>query len=112
MSEIIETLRSADNEVTSAPYWLIIDPNQLGLSWEDGGETIFADLDEDNCGKVGEYIPYCITGPFFSRQDADDHLKARRYAFSNKAYVYCFSGFRSQKYVDFYNSAVKGRTCE
>jgi hypothetical protein len=104
MNEIVETLKSADNESTAAPYWLIIDPETLGLSWyDDEDETkgkMFAELDEYNVESIGERIPHCITGPFFSRTDADAHLKGRRYAFSDKEFVYCNSGHWSQKYKD------------
>ena len=104
MEEIIETLKSADNESTAAPYWLIIDPSTLGLSWfDDEDETkgkMYAELDDYNVESIGERIPHCITGPFFSRADANEHLKARRYAFSDKVYVYCHSGHASWKYKE------------
>lgn len=99
MNDIIETLKGTDNESTSAPYWLIIDPTQLGLKWDDGDETIYAALDDENCKSIQNRIPSCITGPFFSRGDAEFHLKGRRYAFGDTAYVYCHSGHASQKYA-------------
>lgn len=97
---IVETLRVAPNEGTESPYWLIIDPRMVtnSLMWEDGDETIYAALDEDNIRSVANYIPNCITGPFFSRADAEEHLKARGYEFGKDAYVYCHSGYWSQKY--------------
>ncbi len=101
MREIIQALKSADNEATAAPYWLIIDPEQLGLMWKDGEENIFASLDEENCKRIENLITSCITGPFFSRADADDYLKSRPYAFGDKAFVYCHSGHASRKYLTF-----------
>lgn len=98
---IIQALKSADNEGTAAPYWLIIDPSQLGLRWEDGDEIIYAALDEDNCERIEDRVTSCITGPFFSRADAEAHLKGRRYAFGKTAYVYCHSGHASYKYKEF-----------
>jgi len=104
MEEIINTLKSADNEGTESPYWLIIDPSAVTdfLSWRDGRETIYASLDKENIARIADQIPNCITGPYFSRSDAESHLKARRYAFSKKAYVYCHSGYWSHKYKTFY----------
>ncbi len=103
---IIETLKAANNEGTCSPYWLIIDPSAVTgfLSWQDGDETQYAALDEYNIERCAENIPNCITGPFFSRQDAEAHLSARKYAFSSQAYVYCHSGYWSRKYKDFCRS--------
>ena len=80
--EIQETLRTVDNESTDSPYWLIIDPS---------GRNIKTKVEE---------IAHCITGPFFSREDADNHLNNRRYAFSKRTIVWCASGHWSQKYKD------------
>ena len=77
--DIIKTLSKADNECTESPYWLILDPRQMF-----------------RCN-VHE-LASMITGPFFCREDAENHLKARRYAFSKHAKVYCHSGYWSQKY--------------
>lgn len=78
-NEIIKTLSNSDNESTESPYWLILDPRQMF-----------------RCN-VHE-LASMITGPFFSREDAENHLEARRYAFSKHAKVYCHSGYWSQKY--------------
>lgn len=103
---ITDTLKNADNESTAAPYWLIIDPSPVKSalqysSEENEGHIQVADL-EDECvvERILEMIPSCITGPFFSREDADNHLKARRYAFSESTYVYCHSGYYSKKYLN------------
>ena len=76
---IIKTLSEADNEATESPFWLILDPRQMF-----------------RCN-VHE-LASMITGPFFCREDAEKHLKARSYAFSKHAKVYCHSGYWSQKY--------------
>jgi len=79
-SDILETLQNADNEATEAPYWLIIDPDQM----------MSPKIDR---------VASMITGPFFSRADADDQLAHRRYDYSAKAGVWCFSGYYSDKYT-------------
>ena len=79
MEEIIRTLTGADNEATSAPYWLILDPSQ----------NMRCNVHEMAGG---------ISGPFFCRDDAERYLKATRYNFSDRAVVYCLSGHHSPKY--------------
>jgi hypothetical protein len=76
---ITGTLEKADNEATAAPYWLILDPKQ-------------------NMRCSVHELAGQISGPFFCRKDAQDYLGARRYAFSDKAVVYCCSGHHSRKY--------------
>lgn len=100
--EIEQTLKEADNEGTSAPYWLIIEPlavtGHLTGKDEETGKTWKSNLEKDDIERIEDAIPAAITGPFFSREDANDHLSSRRYAFSKKAFVYCFSGYWSFKY--------------
>ncbi len=79
MKNIIETLKSTDNEATRAPYWLILDPRQ-----------------NMNCDV--HVLAGQISGPFFSRADAQKHLNGTRYNFSRRAVVYCCSGHQSRKY--------------
>jgi len=79
MKEIIKTLKEVDNEGTRAPYWLILDPNQ-------------------NMGCDIYDLSSQITGVFFSRKDATEYLKARRYNFSERAAVFCMSGHHSFLY--------------
>jgi hypothetical protein len=81
MQEIIDTLMTTDREFTSAPYWLIIDMND---------KTEISDIRE---------VASMVTGPFFSRKDAQAYLDARRYNFSDGARVYCKSGHESPKYA-------------
>ena len=70
---------SGDCEATESPYWLILDPRQ----------NMRASVDE---------LASQITGPFFSRQEATEHLKARQHHFSQNAVVYCHSGYNSGQY--------------
>lgn len=70
---------SQDNEGTESPYWLILDPQQ----------NMRCDI---------HWLASQITGPFFSRESAENHLKRRRYAFRAGARVYCHSGYWSDDY--------------
>jgi hypothetical protein len=81
IKEIIETLKAADNEATRAPYWLILDPRQMFR------------CDVHELGSM-------ITGPFFSREDAEARLKGALYNYGKYAKVYCLSGCYSWKYED------------
>lgn len=81
MSQITLEVDLEKNEMTDSPYWLIIDPRQV----------FKCDVD---------LIAGMITGPFFSRKEAQDHLEARHYGFSKRAKVYCHSGYWSQQYKD------------
>jgi 3-mercaptopyruvate sulfurtransferase SseA len=63
------------NEATAHPWWAVVYKNGMGA------RAIAA-------------------GPFFSRERAERHLEARRYEYGRGAIVYCFSGHRSQHYVD------------
>ena len=82
---IYETLKKSDNEGTSCPYWLVIDPRQMM---------------KPDCHTVASMID----GPFFSREDAQNYLESRRYAYGPKAVVYCTSGYWSKKYKNMCNS--------
>lgn len=66
-------------ESTESPWWIIIDPSQM--------------MSPDVC-----QVAHMITGPFFSRESAEAHLQARRYAFSKRAKVWCHSGYWSDEY--------------
>ena len=85
IKEIIDTLKSADNEATDSPYWIIIDPHQM----------FRCDVFE---------VASMITGPFFSRPDAQSFLDRTKYNFSKHARVFCHSGYHSIKYKSFYRS--------
>jgi len=79
-----------NNEGTDAPWWAIIDPKQ---NFSTGDRGIYN-------------ISSMITGPFFSRDKATKHMNASRHAFSDKAKVFCFSGYASTEY----KNAIKGQT--
>ena len=70
------------NESTRAPWWMIIDPCQ---SMSTGKDACFT-------------IANMITGPFFSRKEAQDVLDRRRYAYGKNAVVYCHSGHECAQY--------------
>lgn len=63
-------------EATAYPYWMIIDPRQMMKP------------------AVGD-VASMVTGPFFSRQEANDWLDRCRHRFSDRARVYCASGLCS-----------------
>jgi hypothetical protein len=81
--ELIYTLQKADNEGTEAPYWLILDPKQ-----------------NMNCDIHN--LAFQITGPYFSREDAENFLWSNSHTFGKNADVFCVSGCYSEKYFDFY----------
>jgi len=78
----IEIEVSELNESTRAPWWLIIDPQQ---SMSTGTDACYA-------------IANMITGPFFSRKEAQDAMDRQRYNFGKNACVYCHSGHNSPQY--------------
>lgn len=78
---ILKHIKDSDNEMTKAPYWLILDPRQ--------------NLD-CNIHRLASQI----TGPFFNREDAQEFLDRTRYNFSKRAKVYCNSGCYSDLYTD------------
>ena len=89
MKEIEKTLKEVAekqlNEGTSSPYWLIIDPRQNFEVKSQGVHNVAS----------------MITGPFFSREDAQGFLDMTHYNFSKNAKVYCHSGCYSSKYEKF-----------
>ncbi len=83
-SERLEKARSilfaySDNEITAHPWWAVV-----------------------RNGSFGHMV--VLDGPFFSRVRATELLEARRYEYGAKAYVFCFSGARSQHYIDLRNA--------
>ncbi len=82
----IELEVSEENEGTESPYWLILDPKQ-------------------NMDCNIDMLAAQITGPFFSREEAQAHLDARRHAFSKRAHVYCHSGYWSRQYKEAFRKA-------
>ena len=82
----IELEISENNEGTDSPYWLILDPEQ-------------------NMRATCDSLANQVTGPFFSREEAESHLKGRHYAFSKRAVVYCMSGYWSRQYKEAWRKA-------
>jgi hypothetical protein len=70
---------SDDNESTSSPYWLILDPKQ-----------------NMNCDLY--MLASQITGPFFSREEAERVLRNRSHHYSKRARVFCHSGCYTYQY--------------
>lgn len=62
------------NDGTAHPWWAVVKRNRMGA------QAICA-------------------GPFFSRSRAADHAEARKHEYG-KTIVWCFSGHRSQNYVE------------
>ena len=89
MKNIVDTLQSVNCEATESPYWLILDPRQMF------------------CCDVHE-LASMISGPFFSRDDAQNYLTAKRHRYTKHARVYCHSGYCSQKYKEL-NRALEPR---
>jgi hypothetical protein len=85
---LIDTLKKADCEATAAPWWMIVNPQQ----------NMRCDLAE---------AAFQITGPYFSREDAEEYLKNAKHNFSGRAQVWCASGCYSKKYEKFYKEIMK-----
>ena len=77
----IEIEVSEDNEGTAAPWWLIVDPKQ-----------------NMDCSHAAVAMGM-ITGPYFSREAAEEYLRRTRYNFSKRAVVWCSSGCYSEEYL-------------
>lgn len=79
---------SPEHEGTASPYWLILDPKQ----------NMSCDIHQ----LAGQ-----ITGPFFSREEAQKHLDSKGYHYSHRARVYCLSGWEARQYDQAYRKAEK-----
>ena len=79
---------SDSNEMTSFPFWMIMDPRRI----EEPSVDILASM---------------ITGPFFSRDAAQRFLDMKRHWFSKHAVVYCCSGHASDEYRAAFKNATK-----
>ena len=73
-------------ECTEHPWWAIVDPRQ-----------VFALTDGRGVASVAQ----CITGPYFSREAAEEQLRARRHAYGPHAGVWCFGGYMSPDWRTF-----------
>ena len=90
----IELDVSMDNEGTAEPWWVIVDPQQM---MKPSHHQVMINM---------------ITGPFFSREEAAEVLKARSHHYSNRAVVYCASGCYSNQYKEVYRAAEKKQNAE
>lgn len=70
---------SEKNEGTETPWWIIVEPLNLQR-------------------RKAENVAHCVTGPFFSREEAELELSGRRYDYHKDAIVWCASGYRSGQY--------------
>ena len=90
----IELEVSGKNEATSYPWWMIVDPRQNFTTDERGLHNIAG----------------MITGPFFSRAEADEMLSTRRHHYGPNAKVYCASAYATKVYrnaIDIHNPRRK-----
>ena len=93
IKELLASCLSRDkNEGTAHPYWLIIDPASVPLC---------------NYRSRVHHIAHAITGPFFSREAAEDRLKCANHHYSKHAIVYCASGYASLDWVKLLDMAGK-----
>ena len=72
------------NECTAAPWWAVLDPRRHKMLRRG-----------DVHGLAG-----MITGPFFSREEAQEYLDGNKHNHSDKALVYCLSGWNSGQYAE------------
>ena len=80
---------SDKNEATESPWWMIIDPRQnFGID-----------------DQAIHDIASMITGPFFSRGEAQSFLEATRYNFGKNPRVFCASGYYSKQYKEAWRRA-------
>lgn len=77
-----------NNEATSYPWWFIVDPQQ----------NLRCDISA---------VAMNITGPFLSRETAEQFLKNTRYNFGKRAAVWCGSGTYSPEYRVIFDAALK-----
>ena len=72
----MEISLSQEVEATDAPFWIIVDPEQM--------------MKPDP-----HHVASMIKGIFFSRESAEKYLKWKRHHYSDRAVVYCHSGYDS-----------------
>ena len=80
----IEIEVSEENESTSSPWWMIIDPSQ-NFGTDENAIYLIASM---------------VTGPFFSREAGEKELANRRYDYGKNAVVFCASGVHSSQYAE------------
>ena len=82
---------SEENEGTRAPWWMIVKPQQ----------------NFHTCNRGIANIAMGITGPFFSREEAEKELEGRRYYYGKNAKVWCASGHASRQYCKAWEKAER-----
>ena len=86
---------SERNEATAYPWWMIVDPRQNFKTNDEGLHNIAG----------------MITGPFFSRAEAETILKQMRHHYGPNAKVFCASGHNTVAYRDaIYATKLSTRT--
>ncbi|HEG43770.1 MAG TPA: hypothetical protein ENH94_06970 [Phycisphaerales bacterium] len=86
----IELEISEKNEGTNSPWWMIVNPwRSLGFN-----ETAI------------QNIASMITGPFFSRAEAQQELDKRRSEYGKHAVVFCSSGYNASQYREAIRKAM------
>ena len=88
----IELDVSEENESTAEPWWMIVDPGQNFVTDLQGAANVAMGM---------------ITGPFFSREEAETVLKRTRYNYGKGAVVWCASGCHTIQYCNAYREARK-----
>lgn len=78
-------LDPSKREAAAFPWWFIFDPALIA------GKCMSFKL-------AGSNGVSCVTGPFFSRESAEEAMRARHYEYSIHAFVYCPTGHRSPDY--------------
>jgi len=73
---------SEKNEGTWCPWWAILDPHQFFRATKEGIYDLAS----------------MVTGPYFSREEAQEQLDRRRYDYGPHACVFCFTGCHSGQY--------------
>lgn len=86
LEPLVAVAAEPDNEITSWPFWLVIDPRQ----------TFSA--------RVGD-VASMIKGIFFSRKDADAHIEAKRHRYGSRVGVFCCSAHDSWQYKALYEAS-------
>jgi hypothetical protein len=90
----IEIDVTGDNEATAYPWWVIVNPTHVV-----NDPPYDHDDDVDDSTYVSDTtIAFSITGPFFSRDEAESALRRRHYDYHPDAAIWCLSGHETQVY--------------
>ena len=107
MDAVADKIESQQSEVKRLNGILnVIKDNMIGYTENEGTSYPWWAICKK--GSFGRIL--VIEGPFFSRELAENHRKARIYDYKEKSFVYCFSGHQSAGYrtvVDTLRSVAK-----